>query len=326
VCAITSVACGFIPYERTIISYPEAVFSPDGDWVYFVMRQTTMREQHDPAYPDDRVARAGDFQKDQVWLKRVRLADDHVESLEEWTGGAAGQHYGVLKSLPVDQRVKLFWKTGQQLAFQIELARAVDESTSDRWDQTLSGVWDPGSGKGASLDPNWKFPEHPEGARLHGEKEAIVAERLDQATTILIYDRSIPKATSYAVSPHGPFRPYNGISLLSLATQLSRRASIEAWASQSARIAALTTFRIRVVARPLTPDAVAQLERTGALAPVYTGTEGTFTPQVRDLFARAIAAPGSITDMTPPHNVPWIAHLLYLRQGARYFEIRPISP
>jgi hypothetical protein len=324
---MTAVACRWLgPYERTIISYPEAVFSPDGDWVYFVMRKTTMREEHDSNYPDDSVARAGEIQKDQVWLKRVRLADNHEESLQEWTAGAAGHRYAVIKDLPLDQRAKLFWRTGQELAFEIELARAIDNLHPYTWFQTLSGVWDSGAGKAASLDPNWRFPEYTQGSRLHGDKEVIIAGLVDQPRAIVIYDRSIPKATSYAVNPPGQFHPYGGISLLSLATRLSRRESIEARTNRSTLIASLIAYRIRVVARELAPDAVARLDRAGALAPAYTGTEDAFTPQVRDLFERAMAAPGSMTEMTPPHDIPWVPELMYLRQGTRYFEIRTVRP
>lgn len=324
---MTAVACRWLgPYERTIISYPEAVFSPDGDWVYFVMRKTTMREEHDSNYPDDSVARAGEIQKDQVWLKRVRLADDHEESLQAWTAGAAGYRYAIIRDLPLDQRATLFWKTGQELAFKIELARAIDNLHPYTWYQTLSGVWDSKAGKAASLDPNWRFPEFTQGSRLHGDKEVIVAGLMDQPTAIVIYDRSIPKATSYAVSPPGQFHPYGGITLLSLATRLSRRDSIEARANGSRPIASLSNYRIRVVARALTPEAVGRLQREGALAPAYTGTEDAFTPQVRDLFERAVAAPGKTVDVTPPHDIPWVPELMYLRRGSHYFEIRTLGP
>lgn len=327
ICVLTTAGCGlFEPHRRTQFDYPEVAFSPDGDWIYFVMRQTDVLDSHDASYPDDPARRVGQIQKDRVWLKRVRVANGQVESLREWTPESAGRRYAVIKTTPVTTEAGLAWKTGSELAFWIDL----HVSGPEDWRQVLSGVWSAGTGKIADSTAGFAFPENAHIARLHGELEAITTGKVDgsaviASAAILVYDRSVPSATSYAVSPSGTFAPYE-ISLLRHAISMSRREQIEYRAARSLdRSVADCLSCIAVVARVLTPNQVTHLRNANALPSVYQGTEDRFTPEVRQLFRRAVASPGSVVALPPTANAGWFEDVLCIRDANRYLELRRID-
>jgi hypothetical protein len=325
ICILAAVGCRREPYARTQIDYVDALFSPEGDWIYFVMRRADMRESHDPAYPDDPAYRVGVIQNDQVWLKRVRLSDNHVESLQGWTPGSVGQRYATFKSRGVSAKAKLVWKTGRELAYQINLET---DRPSSGWHGTLSGVWNSETGKIGDLNARFVFPPDTSASRLHDQQEAIIAGMIDGPKTILVYDRSVPKATSYAVSPPATFKPYGGVSLLNLAIHASRREQIEARSRGLTATARGTVPRIEAVARALTPGQVTHLRSDGELTSVDTGKEKRYAAEVRLLFQKAIATPGKIAEVEIPPNAPffpWVPEVLYMRDGDRYFELRKIE-
>jgi hypothetical protein len=171
------------------------------------------------------------------------------------------------------------------------------------------------------------FPENAHVARLHGQLEAIITGKADGSAVILVYDQSVPSATSYAASPPGRFTPYGGGSLLQHAVSTSRRAEIEYRAGRlSARSVPDGGHRIAAVARVLTPDEVTHLRNGNAMPPVYQGTEARFTPEVRQLFGRAAASPGSVASIAipPTASSPWFEDVLCIKDDDRFLELRRI--
>jgi hypothetical protein len=327
ICVLTSAGCGlFEPHRLTQFDYPDVAFSPDGDWIYFVMRQTAVLDSHDASCPGDSACRTGLIQKDSVWLKRVRVADGQVESLREWTPESVGRRYAVIKTNPVTTKAGLAWMTGRELAFWIDL----EISGPENWRQVLSGVWSADTGKIANFASGFNFPENARAARLHGELEAITTGRADsgaviRSAAILVYDRSVPSATSYAVSPPGKFIPYE-ISLLLHAIGMSRRERIEFQAARLLdRSVADCLTCIAVVARVLTPNQVTHLRNAKALTTVYQGTEARFTAEVRELLRRAVDSPGSVVASSPNANAGWFEDVLYIRDANRFLELRRIN-
>ena len=323
----TGVAVGFAQHQQPQIldAYADVAFSPEGDYAYFVMRQTVVNERQDPNYLEDRAARAGVIVRDQVWLKRTRLADDRVETLREWTLVSAGQRYATIKSLPVNGLVRLGWKGRHELVYYMQFEHnSADRGTPSLKLPPIFGVWDCARVRAGNAPLDWSglLPPNTEALRLHGTKELIPAGFLGGPTAVVLFDWSAMEARALAVSRPVPFDPGPFASLLALAVQLSRRERIEGRNDDLAGRQSITGFAIRLIARPLTREQVRRLEAGRALVPVYPDANHRLSPEAQRLVEQAIVTPGKVVEFKPGISVPWVPDFLFFRQANGFFQVR----
>jgi hypothetical protein len=224
-----------ISSRRTLYWPAGAIFSENGDWVYFVIRKTDVTEHGfrpssqvpkrdsiceggGPFGPSRRVR----IWSDEVSLRRIRLSDGETEELIHWPStpqtGATREPY---TSFCYPAAAEMDWVGGK-----LRIAISLVESS-----QTTEILWS----EGAHYDaPRFK-DSNPGGglgqlnvARVHGNLEVIPLRGDDYVAAYALYDWTKPQAHIIALEPHGAnFRTAQIGSLLLVATLRSQHIEAE---------------------------------------------------------------------------------------------------
>jgi hypothetical protein len=226
-----------ISTRRTVYWPAGAIFSENGDSVYFVIRKTDVTERglHSSSQvpkekyrlcegggvfgPSHRVT----VWSDEISLRRIRLADGVTEELMHWRSTPrTGTTSEVYNSFCYPAAAVMDWVANHKLRIAISLVESL---------QTTEALWSEGESNGA---PSFKYynPGYAEGhlnvARVHGNLEVVPLRGDDYVAAYVLYDWMKPEAHFIALEPPGAsFRTAQVGSLLLAATLRSRHVEAE---------------------------------------------------------------------------------------------------